>query len=385
MRILLHESDINDAELSNSDKKILNLLHTKALPKVYSLILQVRHGINNQKTSSDTWDDEDKKYIEDAIINVDEDIVRAVVKFLKDTLHLSPKDVDYYGELFFNNFNIEGNYKNQLYKQERDLVISPESKLYSELVGGSPLWVIPTDETTYGMPIIYDMVRQAHYFIGDEDESEDALRDYFEGLYIDDRMLVDYIGEEELIHRLEVTDTDKRLIAIDESDHLESEMSDEDIINELDDEDVIWEEYMETKEKIEEYEEEDKDTTLLENKLDKILQKGRESVRERIYVDIYDRLENNLIDYLWELGYIDKTNRGDFRFGETMRVSTSSYGERSSTFDFDLLPGWLHIDVDKIIEREVKYKDFEILSDSSYMEKHKDKEGDIYYVYETDY
>ena len=50
MRILLHESDINDPELSNSDKKILTLLHTKALPKVYSLILQVRHGINNQKT-----------------------------------------------------------------------------------------------------------------------------------------------------------------------------------------------------------------------------------------------------------------------------------------------------------------------------------------------
>ena len=79
-------------------------------------------------------------------------------------------------------------------------------------------------------------------------------------------MLVEYIGEEELIHRLEVTDTDKRLIAIDESDHLESEMSDEDIINELVDEDVIWEEYIETKEKIEEYEEEDKDTTILENK-----------------------------------------------------------------------------------------------------------------------
>jgi len=47
MRILLRESDINDPELSNSDKKILSLLHNKVFNKIY--------GDNN------TWDDEDKE------------------------------------------------------------------------------------------------------------------------------------------------------------------------------------------------------------------------------------------------------------------------------------------------------------------------------------
>ena len=39
MRILLRESDINDPELSNSDKKILSLLHNKVFNKIYGEVI----------------------------------------------------------------------------------------------------------------------------------------------------------------------------------------------------------------------------------------------------------------------------------------------------------------------------------------------------------
>ena len=35
MRILLRESDVNDPELRNSDKKILSLIHTKVFDNLY--------------------------------------------------------------------------------------------------------------------------------------------------------------------------------------------------------------------------------------------------------------------------------------------------------------------------------------------------------------
>ena len=157
MRILLRESDINDPELSNSDKKILSLLHNKVFNKIY--------GDNT------SWGDEEKvdifrngnlvgvsykEYIKNHLDNFDEDLLLGIRNFLEDILHLEEDLITYYTELFFKEYKEDGDYKTSIWKQDTDLRFFELEKKYAEIKDISPIWVRNTHETHYGLPIIKD-------------------------------------------------------------------------------------------------------------------------------------------------------------------------------------------------------------------------------------
>jgi hypothetical protein len=88
----------------------------------------------------------------------------------------------------------------------------------------------------------------------------------------------------------------------------ESEMSDEEIIDFLSHNGsrVNYELVKEYKEMEEEWGEltSSEDGSQYKLRMSEIVEKGRENVREIIYDDIYNRLENDLTEYLEELGYV---------------------------------------------------------------------------------
>ena len=362
MRILLRESDINDPELSNSDKKILSLLHNKVFNKIYGEVI----------------DDEFKEYVKNHLDNFDEDLLLGIRNFLKDILHLEEDLITYYTELFFKEYIEGGDYNHQVWKQDNDLRFYELEKKYAEIKGISPIWVRNTQETHYGLPIIYDYTTQKQYMIGTNEESMKALMDYYGGSGIYD--LLGWVGEEGIISNLYVTNTDIRLLAHDEANYRVEDLDDIEIIDEIKDTE-LGDEYKELEKELDS----EKDTTEIEKRMERIIQQARDVVRERIYDDIYYRLDQELEDYLWEMGYITKKHKnGKWEFGENLRKDSRG-GLDGTHFDIDLLPNWLNVDEDDIIEDIVNNSpDYEVLSDEGYYEWAKDKNGDIYYIYPTD-
>jgi len=369
MRILLQESDVNDPELSNSDKKILSLLHTKVFDDLYG--------------DHTTWDYEDKEYVKNHLENFDEDLLLGIRNFLKDILHLEENLITYYTELFFKEYREEGDYKTPIWKQDNDLDFYELEKKYAEIKDISPIWVRNTHETRYGLPIIFDYTALQQFMIGTKEESRKALREYYEGSGIYDFM--EWVGEEGIISNLYVTNTDKRLLAHDEANYRVEDLDDIDLIDEIKDTE-IGDEYKELEKELDSLLDDDisQDTSEIEKKMERIIQRARDVVRERIYDDIYYRLDQELEDYLWEMGYIRQKN-GKWEFGENLRKDSRG-GLDGTHFDIDLLPNWLNVDEDDLVEDMVeKFADYEVLSDEGYYEWAKDKNGDIYYIYPMDY
>jgi len=363
MRILLRESDINDPELSNSDKKILSLLHNKVFNEIYG--------------DHTTWDDEDKEYAKNHLDNFDEDLLLGIRNFLEDILHLEENLITYYAELFFKEYIEGGDYNQQVWKQDNDLRFYELEKKYAEIKGISPIWVRNTHDTRYGLPILYDYIKQEQFMIGTEGESRKALMEYYEGSGIYD--FIEWLGEEGIINHLYITHTDKRLLAHDESNYRVEDLDDIEIIDEIKDTE-LGDEYKELEKELDS----EKDTGEIEKRMERIIQQARDVVRERIYDDVYYRLDKELEDYLWEMGYITQKN-GKWVFGENLRKDSRG-GLDGTHFDIDLLPNWLNVDEDDLVEHMVEeFADYEVLSDEGYYEWAKDKNGDIYYIYPTDY
>jgi len=264
-----------------------------------------------------------------------------------------------------------------VWKQDNDLRFYELEKKYAEIKGISPIWVRNTHDTRYGLPILYDYIKQEQFMIGTEGESRKALMEYYEGSGIYD--FIEWLGEEGIINNLYITHTDKRLLANDEANYRVEDLDDIELIEEIKDTE-LGDEYKELEKELDS----EKDTGEIEKRMERIIQQARDVVRERIYDDVYYRLDQELEDYLWEMGYITQKN-GKWVFGENLRKDSRG-GLDGTHFDIDLLPNWLNVDEDDLVEHMVeKFADYEVLSDEGYYEWSKDKNGDIYYIYPTDY
>lgn len=117
------------------------------------------------------------------------------------------------------------------------------------------------------------------------DEAEMACVDYVREELEDEPSLFTQSWLENFVT---ITDTDRRIMANEEADFRVRDMNDEELIDEAD----LRDEYDEIQEKIDEYEEKDKDTSALEDKLEKLVDEARDQLLEKIYDEWYEGLED---------------------------------------------------------------------------------------------
>ena len=200
--------------------------------------------------------------------------------------------------------------------------------------------IIEEAYTHYGMSV-YN-VDGVKYAVGTVDEADTMLRDYCES-YIDE---VGISGIHNLHKYLMVSKTDIHLISSEDADYRLDDMSTEDIISESDYNDE-YDELINEKDDLEsEFDDLDPDNdddankgveiqsrlTEINDRIDEIERLSKEELRDKYYDDISDRLENDLLDYLWEMGYVNK-DRNSGRY----------------TIE-DKLPSFVQIDNNKVVD-----------------------------------
>ena len=99
-------------------------------------------------------------------------------------------------------------------------------------------------------------------------------------------------NQEWLRQYIKLSDTDRRMLADDLVGEYPSDIRNEDDGSRLAEEAGMSEEFDEIQEKIDEYEDKGKDTTKLEEKKELLLDNAEEKVRENMYDDYYERLED---------------------------------------------------------------------------------------------
>jgi len=93
---------------------------------------------------------------------------------------------------------------------------------------------------------------------------------------------------------------------------------------------------------------------------------GRETVREIIYDYTYERLEDDLVDYLFEWGYISKRDNN-------FKIEGKS------------LPSWLSFDWEEFYDYDVDRIEIEDLTSYGTYETFKGKDNIYYYIMIQDY
>ena len=69
-----------------------------------------------------------------------------------------------------------------------------------------------------------------------------------------------------------------------------------------------------------------------EQRKDSIIEQGRELLRGQHYDYTYERLTEDLTDFLWDFGYITKNRGSEFVFGDHLRDSRVSRWTRDGRF-----------------------------------------------------
>jgi len=372
---IIKEDKIEFEKLPAFDKKVLNLIHQKVITPY-------------EEHYGDAIDriDSAEELIEDI------DLLRDIYDFLNDVMELGNDAAQSFIDLLVSNYRADGNYKdldNAVYNPKEQ---KPYEKIYTEWAGISPYLVDDVDQTGYSVPIVYDALEQQHYMIGEKDQLESYVKDYYEDTWYGDEDIIHALGEEAYIERLYVGNADARMMATEESNHMVEDMSDRDLLERLGDlNSPLRNEYDYWENEIDDMDV-DEDTSKFEQRKDRIIEQGRELVRQEHYDYTYGRLTEDLTDFLWDFGYIKKNHYGDFVFSDHLRSKTrrgGSFGQGVGMLDVDKLPGWLEFDRETFIQDEVKEamdnETFEMLSDGGAEASEVTHEGDTYYIIDTDY
>jgi hypothetical protein len=130
----------------------------------------------------------------------------------------------------------------------------------------------------------------------------------------------------------------------------------------------------------------------LEKQKDNIIDRAREMYRNEHYDYTYERITEDLKDWLWEFGYINQAkNDGYFRFSDHLRTNKRGgmFGQGEGVVNLDKLPSWLEFNKEAFIDSEVneamQSQSFEMLSDSGDSASEVTHDGDTYYIIDIDY
>jgi len=367
---LLKEYKMDEA--SPFDRKVLKLIHKQILD--FYIKQHEQFGDN---------------FTVDMIIeNID--LLRDIYDFLNDTMELGPSASQGFIDLLMSNFRADGDYDDLTDAVYTPKEQEPYEKIYSESSGVTPYLIENIRENYYDIPLIYDAYNDHHFAIGDQDEFDDALMAYYGEVYYDDSSVIDSYGEDYFIEYLEVGDADARMIASEEANWKVEDIDDDQLMNE------IRHGNADTISLVEEYEELEEERfgnvrsgnprdPQIHQRMGEIIDRARDIVREEIYDITYDRIKNNLKEYLWEMGYITKKS-GDFYFSVDLRQGGREDYERygDGIVDVSKIPTWLTFDREKFLEDEVGHFNIENLSASGSADSIT-IEGDTYYIIDVDY
>ena len=307
------------------------------------------------------------------------DLYGEIWNFLTLTMLFDKNTATHLFYLFVLNYNRDGIYTN--IENVRTLTYDDQKEIFSENImvladhfNTLPFLIQRNDYDQYDIPSYNVKTENKYYACGDEEAIERGKKDYVESYWTDGDEVYHSFGAGYYITYCFVGDTDKRMISSEEASHYESDMDEEEIIDRLKYEGggknkEIVEEYEELKEKWGELPT-SKDGSQYELRIDEIIEEGRELVREVIYDDTYHKLENELEDYLWEMGYISKEQGGYVAMNKKQ---------------WENLPSWVDFDWENFEDDQVRNMEIEQLSAYEDVDRVYLDSGDIYYIIQIEY
>jgi len=302
------------------------------------------------------------------------DYYASIFNFIDKTLDFD--DIETINKIFYYfiwNYNDEGDYSNT---ENPDIsytnllnIFDDRGLILADYLKVNPFLIEKMEYPNYKMPVYFNYSDDNHYSIANEDEVESSKRIYSEDRWQTEEEVWESYGGETYLDFISVSDTDKRMISNEEASRYESEMDEEEIIDYLRDN---MGEYENAKSIVEAYDEVAEAWGELpaiaagapyQMKMSDIADDGRETVREIIYGYIYERLEDDLVDYLHELGYVNK----------------------GTSYAINEIPSWISFDWEEFHNYDVDRIEIEDLTSYGAYETFKGKDNIYYYIMIQDY
>lgn len=366
------ENDIKG--LSPSDKKMLSIIHNKVW----------------EEHADDSWLKQQKTVLNYDIVeemkNLDETFLSRIYDFLKNIMGFDdPKQIGYYIKLFINNFQEDGDY-NKLTTQGENIIPGPNyhHQAVANNLNLPPILVVDKKETwDRDMSVFYDIVNEDHYEVGTEDETLRAINDSMQDRYYNFSEAAQFEGTVNgLINYLYIDDTDKRIIAGEYAESVESDNGIDKIIRMIKDYDYEDEDKKLMRRYYQlEHNEDDPINSGIPKKIemDQIEDSLRERLRELVYDDEYKKMDNYIVDWLMDHGYLTQDQKwGDYEF-------TKPYLNKWNEVDVSKLPKWLNFDREEFIEDQTEIHRAGELSNIDDYYDTETIDDDTYYIIQIDY
>ena len=352
----INESEVK--ELSNVDKKMLSLIHDKVWEK---------HK-NNDKVQYDVVEE---------LRNLDEKIIFDIYVFLKNIMGFDDiEQIDYFIKLFVNNFQEDGDY-NKLTQQSENIIPQPNN--HHQAVANNtniPTTLVIDKEENWdkNMHVFYNMVNEDFYQVGNEEDTLAAINDRLHDKYYNFYQATQYESMSVLVNYLYIDDSDKRIVASEYAKSLESSNDIDKIIRMIKDYDFIEEDIKLIRRYYQlEHNLNDSVNSGIPKKveMEDIENSLRNRLKELVYNDEYDKMDNFIVDWLMDHGYLRDNKYGEYVF-------TKPYVNRWDEPDMGKLPRWLNFDNNGIIDAHTTidragelsniddYYDVETINDDTY-------------------
>lgn len=349
-------------KLKPKEEKLLKNIHDYILVRYYS----------------ENYPHIDDKQLPTELVDLEEfsDLYAEIWDFLTLTMLFDKNTATHLFYLFVLNYNRDGIYTNienvrTLNYDDQKEIFDVNTMVLSDHFNTLPFLIERLSYDEYDIPSYNVKTENKYYACGDEEAIERGKKDYVESYWSDGDEVYHSFGAEHYITYCFVGDTDKRMISSEEASHYESDMDEEEVIDYLRDN---MREYEKAKSIVKAYDEVAEAWGELpasaagapyQMKMTDIADDGRETVREIIYDYTYERLEDDLVDYLFEWGYISKEQGGYVTMNKKQ---------------WENLPSWVDFDWEDFEEDQVQNMEIEQLSPYEDVDRVYLDNGDIYYI-----
>lgn len=378
-KLIDYITESENTELSKVDKKMLSLIHNKVW-----------------KEHAD--DDRIKYDVVEELRNLDESAIFKIHDFLKNIMGFDDTEqIDYYIKLFVNNFQEDGDYS-KLTHQSENIIPKPNDKhlAVANNLNIPPLLVMDKKESwDRDMSVFYDIVNDDHYEVGTEEETLGAINDSLQDRYYNFSEAAQFEGTVDgLVNYLYIDDSDKKIIAGEYAESVDSSNNIDKIIRMFLDYDYTEEDRLLLQKYTQLREKEGYDPTAYRYvsgklkmgndipstvEMEDIEGSIRERFRELVYDDEYNKMDNLIVEWLVDHGYlIEDAKYGDYEF-------TKPYLNRWNEVEVNKLPKWLNFDREEFIKDQTEIHRAGELSNVDDYYDTQTIDDDIYYIIHIDY
>lgn len=366
-KLIDYITESKNTELSKVDKKILSLIHNKVWEE---------HA-----------DDDRIKYdVVEELRNLDESAIFKIHDFLKNIMGFDDTEqIDYYIKLFVNNFQEDGDYS-KLTHQSENIIPKPNDKhlAVANNLNIPPLLVMDKKESwDRDMSVFYDIVNDDHYMVGTEEETLGAINDALQDRYYNFSEAASFEGTVDgLVNYLYIDDSDKKIIAGEYAESVDSSNNINKIIRMFIDFEYTEEERLILKRYLQLRDNEDDPMNSgipKEVEMEDIEGSIRERFRELVYDDEYNKMDNPIVEWLVDHGYLTQEAKyGDYEF-------TKPYLNKWNEVDVNKLPKWLNFDREEFIKDQTEIHRAGELSNVDDYYDTETINDDTYYIIHIDY